>query len=53
MYEVTEIEDYREKWLEAERELAISWREHLIIAVNYEPLDEADKKVEPVETQIV
>lgn len=53
MYEVTEIEDYREKWLEAERELAISWREHLIIAVNYEPVDQADKKVEPVETPIV
>lgn len=53
MYEVTEIEDYREKWLEAERELAISWSEHLIIAGTYEPVDQADEKVEPAETPIV
>jgi len=53
MYEVIEIEDYREKWLEAERELAISWREHLLIAVDYEPVDQADKNVEPVESPIV
>jgi len=53
MYEVTEIEDYGEKWLEAERDLAIIWREYLSIPVNDEPVDQVDKNIEPIDTPIV
>ena len=27
MYEIDDIQDYKQKWLEAERELAINWVE--------------------------
>ena len=53
MYEVTEIEDYRKKWLEAEREVAITWIEPLCIPVNYEPVDQVDKNIEPIDVPIV
>lgn len=53
MYEVTEIEDYREKWLEAERDIAINWGEYLFVPVNYEPVDHVDKNIEPIDMPIV
>lgn len=54
MSEVTEIEDYREKWLEAERDIAINcWIEDLYIAVKHEPVDEVDEKIGPAEMPIV
>lgn len=48
MYEVADIEDYREKWLEAERELAINWIEDLSIPLSYEPINDVDKNLEPI-----
>lgn len=48
MYEVTEIQDYRQKWLEAERDLALNWIEPLSIPL-YEPLDHIDKNIEPID----
>jgi hypothetical protein len=48
MYEVPEIQDYKQKWLEAERDLAIIWVEPLSIPLNCEPIDNADKDIEPI-----
>jgi hypothetical protein len=48
MYEVTEIQEYRKKWLEAERDLAINWVEPLSIPLSYEPVDHVDKNIEPI-----
>lgn len=53
MNEINDIEDYGEKWLEAERELASNWIEDLYVPVSYEPVDQEDKNVEPVELPIV
>ncbi len=47
MYEVSEIQDYKQKWLEAERELALMGVE-IQPTHNYEPIDNADKEVEPI-----
>ncbi|MDP2919822.1 MAG: hypothetical protein Q8O43_06370 [Dehalococcoidia bacterium] len=41
MYEIPEIQDYRQKWLEAERDLALNW-------VEPPPLDNIDKDIEPI-----
>ena len=41
MYEVQEIQDYRQKWLEAERDLAICWVEPPPNP-NYEPVSYPD-----------
>jgi len=49
MNEITDIEDYGEKWLEAERELASNWIEDLYVRLTYEPVDEVERKLEPVE----
>ena len=48
MYEVSEIQDYRQKWLEAERDLAINWAEPPFGPTNYEPIDNVDKDTERV-----
>lgn len=48
MYEVAEIQEYRQKWLEAERELALNWIEPLSIHLDYEPIDHVDKNLEPI-----
>jgi len=48
MYEISEIQDYRQKWLEAERDLAINWIELQPASPNYEPIDNADKDTERV-----
>ena len=53
MYEVIETQDYREKWIEAERDLAISWIEPLSIPLNYEPVDQVDENIEPIGMPIV
>ncbi len=54
MYEVDEIDDYGEKWLEAERDLAIHcWREDTYISVRDEPLDEIDGKIGPAEMNVI
>jgi len=45
MYEVLEIQDYRQQWLEAERDLAINWAEPLSDPLNYEPIDNVDKDI--------
>ena len=45
MYEVFEIQDYRQKWLEAERDLAINWIELQSNPVNCEPIDNVDKDI--------
>jgi len=45
MYEVAEIQDYRQKWLEAERDLAINWIEFQSDSPNYEPIDNVDKDI--------
>ena len=39
MYEITEIQEYRQKWLEAERDLALNWVEPLSIPIICEPID--------------
>jgi hypothetical protein len=54
MYEVDEIDDYREKWLEAERDLAIHcWREDSFISVRDDPLDEMDSEIAPAEMNVI
>lgn len=45
MYEVTEIQDYIQKWLEAERDLAINGRGLQSYPYNYEPIDNVDKDI--------
>ncbi len=45
MYEVSEIQDYRQKWLEVERDLAINGVELQSDPPNYEPIDNVDKDV--------
>lgn len=46
MYEVAEIQDYEQKWLEAERDLAINWVKLQPDSPNYEPIDNGDKDTE-------
>jgi len=57
MDEVIEIQDYREKWLEAERDIAIGWIKPLSIPLNYEPdyepVEEVDENIEPIGMPIV
>lgn len=48
MYEVEEIQDYKLKWLEAERNLAINWAELQSYPLNYEPMENVDKDIEPI-----
>lgn len=43
MYEVQEIQDYKQKWLEAERDLAINWAEP---PFDLESIDSVDKDTE-------
>lgn len=45
MYEVTDIQDYIQKWLEAERDLAINGRGLQYNLYNYEPKDNVDKDI--------
>ena len=53
MYEVEEIQDYRLKWLEAERDLAINWAESPSDPLNYEPVENVDKDVERVNKSLL
>ena len=48
MYEIPEIQDYRQKWLEAERDLAINWVQPPSISPSYEPFDNVDKDIESI-----
>ena len=48
MYEVPEIQDYKQKWLEAERDLALNWAELPIVSLNDEPIDNVDRTTERV-----
>ncbi len=48
MYEIEEIQDYKLKWLEAERDLAINWAEPPSNPLNYEPIEDVDKDTEPI-----
>ena len=50
MYEVseTEIQNYRQKWLEAERELAINGVVPQSNPPHYEPIDDVDKDIERI-----
>lgn len=45
MYEVADIQDYRQKWLKAECELAINWVEFQSASPNYEPIGNVDKDI--------
>ena len=51
MYEVSEIQDYLQKWLEAERNLVINWIGLQSYPCNFEPIDSADKGI-PIEPPI-
>ncbi len=53
MYEVSEIQDYRQKWLEAERDLAINWVELPSDSPYYEPIDNVDKDTERVSKSLL
>jgi len=53
MYEVFEIQDYRQKWLEAERDLALNWVEPPFDPLNYEPIDNVDKDTERVNKSLL
>ena len=48
MYEVSDIQEYRQKWLEAERDLAVNWAEFPSVPPDYEPVDNVDKGTERV-----
>jgi hypothetical protein len=46
MYEAPEeIQDYKQKWLEAERDLALMGIELQSGSPNYEPIDNVDKDI--------
>ena len=46
MYEAPEeIQDYKQKWLEAERDLALMGIELQSDSPNYEPIDNVDKDI--------
>ena len=53
MYEVSEIQDYRQKWLEAERDLAINGVELQSDSINCEPIDIIDKDSERVKESLL
>ena len=44
MYEVPELQDYRQKWLEAERDLVVNWIVLQSYPCGYEPIDGGDKE---------
>ncbi len=46
MYEVSDIQEYRQKWLEAERDLAINWVELPVAPLDDEPTDNVDRDTE-------
>lgn len=48
MYEISDIQDYKQKWLEAERALAINWVELPSDKPNDEPIDNVDNDTERV-----
>ena len=50
MYEVQEIQDYKQKWLEAERDLAIIWAEP---PFDHESIDNVDKDTERVNKSLL
>ena len=39
MYEIDDIQDYKMKWLEAERDLALNWAERPSSPLDYEPIE--------------
>lgn len=45
MYEIpeSEVQDYGQKWLEAERELVLNWVDIPVAPLNGEPRDNADR----------
>jgi len=43
MYEVQDIQDYKQKWLEAERDLAVNWVEPPSLPLNHGPIGNVDK----------
>ena len=45
MCEVIEIQDYIQKWLEAERDLAINGRGLQSYPYNFEPIDNLDEDI--------
>ena len=51
MYDIPEIQDYKQKWLEAERDLAINWVEPPSNLNNCEPIDNEHKDIEPFTEQ--
>ena len=53
MYEVEEIQDYKLKWLEAERDLAINWAEPPSDPLNYEPIEDIGKDTERVNKSLL
>ncbi len=53
MYEVPESEDYKQKWLEAERDLAINWALPPSDSLNYEPIENVDKDTERVNKSLL
>ena len=38
MYEISDIQEYRQKWLEAERDLLLNWAEPCPLLPSYEPI---------------
>jgi hypothetical protein len=51
MCEISEIQDYLQKWLEAERDLVINGGGLQSYPYNYEPIDNIDKDI-PIELGI-
>ena len=50
MYEVQEIQDYKQRWLEAERDLALIWAE---LPLNHETIDNLDEDTERVNKSLL
>lgn len=48
MLEAPEVQDYGQKWLEAERDLAINWVELPVALLDDEAVDNADRDTERV-----
>ena len=53
MYEIDEIQDYKLKWLEAERDLAINWAEPTSDPLTSEPIDNVEKDTERVNKSLL
>lgn len=53
MYEIDEIQDYKLKWLEAERDLAVNWAKSTSDPLSPEPIDNVDEDTERVNKSLL